>query len=300
MSKYKEGFLKAGEVFKFVHFCAPQNSQEKYAEALNGAFKTTIAHKNHEAIGRWHNKGARRVDQKKVSDSSNHTWEDRKYYTFEELVADDRRDCEEWNNTLHPNQKKYPGMTRWDVLVAKINPTLRPLDKLTLSRYIGEKVDTSIRRNSTVRVANADWWLSGPEVLEQLEPNSRKVTAYYLPDEEGKPTDVFLYQNDRYLDKVRPVVTYNRVMAEQTEEDRVAYTEQNKVLSHFSKYLNDHAIGKVGTGTPDQPTDDPEEELELPPVELSDDLPAELSADPESDYEWHSGISEAMRAISDM
>ncbi|MEO5097156.1 hypothetical protein ABH011_18610, partial [Bacteroides thetaiotaomicron] len=102
------------------------------------------------------------------------------------------------------------------------------------------------------------------------------------------------------LDKVRPVVTYNRVMAEQTEEDRVAYTEQNKVLSHFSKYLNDHAIGKVGTGTPDQPTDDPEEELELPPVELSDDLPAELSADPESDYEWHSGISEAMRAISDM
>ena len=51
---------------------------------------------------------------------------------------------------------------------------------------------------------------------------------------------------------------------------------------------------------PVQPTDDPEEELELPPVELSDDLPAELSADPESDYEWHSGISEAMRAISDM
>ena len=215
-------------------------------------------------------------------------------------VADDRRDCEEWNNTLHPNQKKYPGMTRWDVLVAKINPTLRPLDKLTLSRYIGEKVDTSIRRNSTVRVANADWWLSGPEVLEQLEPNNRRVTAYYLPDEEGKPTDVFLFQNDRYLDKVRPVVTYNRVMAEQTEEDRAAYTEQNKVLSHFSKYLNDHAIGKVGTGTPDQPTDDPEEELELPPVELSDDLPADLSADPESDYEWHSGISEAMRAISDM
>ena len=37
---------------------------------------------------------------------------------------------------------------------------------------------------------DADWWLSGPEVLEQLEPNNRKVTAYYLPDEEGKPTDV--------------------------------------------------------------------------------------------------------------
>ena len=192
MSKYKEGFLKAGEVFKFVRFC---------------------------------------VDQKKISDSGNHTYEDRKYYTFEELVADDRRDCAEWNNTLHPNQKKYPGMTRWDVLVARINPTLRPLDKLTLSRYIGERVETSVRRNSTVRVAYADWWLSGPEVLEKLEPNNRKVTAFYLPDEEGKPTDVFLYQNDRYIDKVRPVVTYSRVMAEQTEEDKAAYTEQAKIMS---------------------------------------------------------------------
>lgn len=265
MSKYKDGFLKAGEAFSFVHFCASQNSQEKYAEPLNGAFKTTIAHKNHEGIGRWHGKGARRVDQKKVSDSGNHTYEDRKYYTFEELVADDRRDCAEWNNTLHPNQKKYPGMTRWDVLVAKINPTLRPLDRLTLSRYIGERVETSIRRNSTVRVAYADWWLSGPEVLEKLQPNNRKVTAYYLPDEEGKPTDVFLYQGDRYIDKVRPVVTYNRVMAEQTEADKAAFTEQRKVVSHFDKYLRDNAIGKVGVMRKEaQPqVDDVEEEYEL-------------------------------------
>ncbi len=265
MGQYKEGFLKAGEMFRFVRFCAPQNSQEKYAEALNGAFKTTIAHKNHEGIGRWHNKGARRVDQKKVSDSDNHTYEDRKYYTFEELVADDRRDCAEWNHTLHPNQKKYPGMTRWDVLVAKINPTLRPLDKLTLSRYIGERVETSIRRNSTVRVAYGDWWLSGPEVLEKLEPNNRKVTAYYLPDEEGKPTDVFLYQNDRYIDKVRPVETFNRVLAEQTEDDKRKNTEQNKIVSHFDKYLSDHAIGRVGVAPVRHEEEEEEaEELVLP------------------------------------
>ena len=291
MSKYKEGFLQAGEVFRFVHFCAPQNSQEKYAEALNGAFKTTIAHKNHEGIGRWHNKGARRVDQKKVSDSGNHTWEDRKYYTFEELVADDRRDCAEWNHTLHPNQKKYPGMTRWDVLVAKINPTLRPLDKLTLSRYIGERVETSIRRNSTVRVAYADWWLSGPGGLEKLQPGNRKVTAYYLPDEDGNPTDVFLYQGDRYIDKLRPVVSFNRVMAEQTEEDKAAYTEQAKIISHFDKYVRDHAIGKVGVMRP-QPQDETEAEaLALPlsaPVEDTDD------------YEWKPGMDDRLRAYGDL
>ena len=32
MSQYKEGFLKAETVFKFVRFCAPLNSQEKYAD----------------------------------------------------------------------------------------------------------------------------------------------------------------------------------------------------------------------------------------------------------------------------
>lgn len=314
MSKYKEGFLKAGEVFDFVHFCAPQNSQEKYAEPLNGAFKTTVAHKNHEGIGRWYGKGARRVDQKKVSDSSNHTWEDRKYYTFEELVADDRRDCDEWNHALHPNQKKYPGMSRWDVLVAKINPTLRPLDKLSLSYYIGERVETSIRRNSTVRVAYKDWWLSGPEVLEQLEPNNLGVTACYLPDEEGNPTDVFLFQNGKYIDQVRPVVTYNRVMAEQTDEDRAAYTEQAKIVSHFDKYLRDHAIAPVGVMDARQSEGDPEQDLATgveeqaaEAVEQAADM-EELAALPQSDsdeeqeeaYTWRSAESEALRGITDM
>lgn len=124
MSHYKDGFLRAGVAFPFVHFCAPQNSQEKYAEPLNGAFKRSIAHKNHAGTGRFYGKGKNRVESKKISDENNDTWEDKKYYTFEELVADDRADNMEWNNTLHPNQKKYPGMTRWDVLVANINPTI--------------------------------------------------------------------------------------------------------------------------------------------------------------------------------
>lgn len=281
MSKYKEGFLKAGEVFKNVYFCAPQNSQEKYAEALNGAFKTTVAHKNHDGIGRWHNKGARRVFQKKVSDSDNHTWEDKKYYTFEELVADDRRDCNEWNNMLHPNQKKYPGMSRWDVLVARLNPTLRPLDKLTLSRYIGEKVETSIRRNSTVRVAHEDWWISGPEVLERLAPNNYKVTAYYLPDDEGKPTDIFLYQGDKYIDKLRRIITYNRVMAEQTEADKEAFIKQRKYVAHFDKYLRDNAITKVGKMTVHKAVSAEEYPLELPQVQEQEE---ELSYIPDTDY----------------
>lgn len=268
MTQYKDGFLQAGVAFPFVHFCAPQNSQEKYAEPLNGAKKRSVIHKNHEGIGRFYGKGKWRQEYKKVSDETNELYEDKEYFSWDQLVAEDRRDSYEWNHQLHPNQKKFPGMTRWDVLCERINPTLQPLDKLTLARYIGERVETSIRRNSTVRVAHEDWWLSDTSVLEKLRPNDYQVTAYYMPDEEGKPTEVYIFQGDKYIDQVEKVQTYNRVMAEQTEEDVVKYIEQQKKIAKFGKYVREHAIEQVGIIRADArcPVGDDEEEFEAVPV----------------------------------
>ena len=274
MSQYRDGFLRAGEVFPFVHFCAPQNSQEKYAEPLNGAKKRSIIHKNHTGIGRFYGKGKWRQEYKKVSDEWNDTYEDREYFTWEELVADDRADSAEWNNTLHPDQKRYPGMTRWQVLVGNVNPTLLPYDARTLARHIGEAVETSVRRNSTVRVAHEDWWLSSTAALERLAPNNYKVTAYYLPDEEGQPTDVYLYQGDRYIDKVERVETFNRVMAEQTDEDVVKFIEQQKKVSGFRKYVTDNAIQRVGVmKTKVELTIEDEEDLEVATPQAEEEVP---------------------------
>jgi hypothetical protein bfra3_16288 len=263
MSQYKEGFLKAETVFQFVRFCAPLNSQEKYAEPLNGAKKRSVIHKNHEGIGRFYGKGKWRQEYKKISDETNELYEDKEYFTWEQLVADDRKDNEEWNNTLHPNQKMYPGMTRWQVLEANINPNLLPYDARTLAYHIGERVETSIRRNSTVRVAHEDWWLSSTRVLERLEPNNYKVTACYLPDDEGAPQDVFIYQGGKYIDTVEKVNTYSRVMAEQTEEDKAAFVEQQKKIAKFNKYVEDNAIDRLGILKPSQQAQ--QEVLELKP-----------------------------------
>lgn len=252
MSQYKEGFLKAETVFQFVRFCAPLNSQEKYAEPLNGAKKRSVIHKNHEGIGRFYGKGKWRQEYRKISDETNELYEDKEYFTWEQLVADDRKDNEEWNNALHPNQKMYPGMTRWQVLEANINPNLLPYDARTLAYHIGESVETSIRRNSTVRVAHEDWWLSSTSVLERLEPNNYKVTACYLPDDEGAPQEVFIYQKGKYIDTVEKVNTYSRVMAEQTEEDQAAFVEQQKKIAKFYKYVEDNAIDRLGILKPSQ------------------------------------------------
>mgnify|MGYP000933308782 FL=1 len=269
MSRYKEGFLKAETVFRFVRFCAPLNSQEKYAEPLNGAKKRSVIHKNHEGIGRFYGKGKWRQEYKKVSDETNEFYEDKEYFTWEQLIADDRKDNEEWNNTLHPNQKMYPGMTRRQVLEANINPSLLPYDAKTLAFHIGERVETSIRRNSTVRMAHEDWWLSDTSVLERLEPNNYKVTACYLPDDEGKPGEVFIYQDGKFIDTVEKVKTYNRVMAEQTEEDQAAFVEQQKKIAKFSKYIEDNTIDGLGILKPTTQMQH-EEPLELTPMTTKD------------------------------
>ena len=265
MTRHKDGLLAEGVVFSRVRFCAPQNSQDKQAEPLNGAKKRKIIHKNHEEVGRFYGKGKWRTYQKKVSDDTNALWEDKRYYTFEEMVANDRADNREWNNTLHPDQKTYPGMTRWEVLISNINPNLRPYDELTLARYLGMKVETSIRRHSTVKVRYADWWLSTPEVLGRLKPNNYKVTAYYLPDENGEAQDVYIYQGDRYLDQVEKVETFNRVMVEQTDEDKAKFARQMQKIEQFKAYLDRNAITRLGIAPRSKEPEPEVEEVVKPP-----------------------------------
>ena len=247
MTQWKDNFLKAGEMFPFVRFCAPQNSQEKYAEAMNGAKKRSIEHKNHIGIGRFYAKTRQyRTEALKVFDSYNDTYEDKQYYTWDELIAEDIQDIEEFNNSLHPNQKKYPGLTRLDVLKNNMNPTLQPVNKALLARYIGERVDTSIRRNSFCRVAGAEWWLSDTKVLSKLAPNNYEVSAYYLTDADGNITDVYIYQDGSLIDRLDRIQTFNSAEAEQTDEDREAFVEQRKKIVKFDAFVKENEIAPVG------------------------------------------------------
>lgn len=251
MSQWKDSFLKAGVMFPFVRFCAPQNSQEKYAEQMNGAKKKAVEHRNHLGIGRFYAKDRHyRTESRKVFDEQNDTYEDKQYYSWDELVADDMRDVMEFNNSLHPNQKKYPGMTRWQVLEANMNPNLEPINKAVLARFIGDHVETSVRRNSYCQVGYTDWWLSGTGVLERLAPNNWKVDAYYLTDDDGNITDVYIYQNGMLVDKLQNVGTFNTADCEQTDADRTVFVEQQKKISGFNAYIKNNAISGVGVLKP--------------------------------------------------
>lgn len=107
MSQWKDSFLKAGTLFPFVRFCAPLNSQEKFAEPLNGAKKRSVEHKNHLGIGRFYAKNEKyRAESKKISDEYNDTYEEKQYYTWEQLIQEDMNDVHEFNHSLHPTIKR--------------------------------------------------------------------------------------------------------------------------------------------------------------------------------------------------
>lgn len=284
MSQWKDSFLKAGVMFPFVRFCAPQNSQEKYAEPMNGAKKKAVEHRNHLGIGRFYAKDRHyRTEGRKVFDELNDTYEDKQYYSWDELVADDMRDVMEFNNSLHPNQKKYPGMTRWQVLEANMNPNLEPINKAVLARFIGDHVETSVRRNSYCRVGYTDWWLSGTEVLERLAPNNWKVDAYYLTDDDGNITDVYIYQNGMLVDKLQNVGTFNTADCEQTDADRTVFVEQQKKISGFNAYVKNNAISGVGVSRPRPEKEKAVEAVELPSINVEEPALPDVYLPPE-DY----------------
>ncbi len=277
VSDFADGLMQAGVVFPLIRWCNPGNSREKRAEHFNRQKKYGVEKLTQAGIGRWWARlEVNRPKEEKVYDEKNNTWKV-KAYTFDELVADDIRAIGEYNNQLHPNQKRYPGMTRWDVLCRTQNPDLRPWDKAVLYRYIGEHTETTIRQNAYLTVNYEQYRLSSPEVIGRLAARNYKVDAYWLADADGKVDEVYIYQNGRLVDTCKRVVRYNEATAEQTEADKAAYTEQAKYVAKFDKMMKDGKIKRVGIldkGTAKAAAGIEAEALEIQPHAGEDDYSA--------------------------
>ena len=245
VSNFADGLMNAGTVFPLIRWCNPGNSREKRAEHFNRTKKYSVEKRLQTNIGRWYAKlEANRPKEEKVYDELNNTYKVRTY-SYEELVADDIRAIQEYNSQLHPNDKKYPGMTRWDVFCQTQNPDLAAWDRHVLYRYIGECTETSIRQNMYCTVQYQQFRLPSPDVIEKLAPRNNKVLAYYLPDIDGNISEVYIYQNDKFIATCGLLERYNEATAEQTDADREAYIEQSKYVAQFDSMMRQGKIQKV-------------------------------------------------------
>ena len=245
VENFADGLMRAGVVFPLIRWCNPGNSREKRAEHFNRVKKYGVEKRLQVGVGRWYARlEANRPKVEKVYDEQNNTYKE-KSYSYEELVADDIRAIQEYNIQLHPNQKMYPGMTRWDVLAGRQNPDLHPFDKTVLYRFIGNHTTTTIKQNMYCTVQYQQYRLPSPAEIEKLAPRNMKVDAYWLPDADGNVNEVYLYQNGEYICTCGLLERYNEATAEQTAADRAAYTEQAKYVSLFDKMMKDEKIQKV-------------------------------------------------------
>lgn len=251
VNKFTDGLMQAGVVFPLIRWCNPGNSREKRQEHVNRAKKYGVEKRSQQNIGRWYAKlEANRQKVEKVYDELNNTYKV-PTYSYDQLVADDIAAINEYNSQMHPNQKKFPGMTRWDVLCRCQNPNLAPWDKAVLYRFIGEHTETSIKQNAYLTVQYNQYRLSSPEILSKLEPRNYKVDAYWLSDADGNIDEVYVYQNGRLIDTCRKVERYNEATIEQTDTDRESYTEQAKYVAQFDAMIKKGKINRLGVSRKD-------------------------------------------------
>ncbi|MCV9929487.1 hypothetical protein OIU83_17635 [Flavobacterium sp. LS1R49] len=239
VSDFKDGLMQAGNMFPFVRWCNPTNSQEKYAERLIGTKKYGVEKDNNQNVGRHYSRrDSNRVTLQKIFDEQNDNYKDAKA-SFEQIVANELQEQLQYNNELHPNKEKYNGMTRMDVFLQNINPDLPKLDKGQLAKYIGNRTDTSIRRSQYVTVQYQKYQLESPQILNRLAPNNYDVEAYYIPNDSNEINEVYLYQNNQYVGECKPVPTFNRANAEWTDADKKGYEEATKYISQFDKMVKE-------------------------------------------------------------
>jgi len=270
VNQFKKDIMKAGVVFPFVRWCVPGNSQEKRAENFNRAKKYGYEKRYQVGIGRFYAKlEANRPKVEKVASETNDQYNDKRY-TFNELVADDRAVIERYNNDLHPNQKRYKGLTRMQVLVQYQNPNVASIDRAILMRYLGEKTSTSIRRSQYVRVQYADYQITSPQILKKLSPNNYDVDTYWQMEADGNINSVWIWQGDEFICEAKKIVGYNEATAEQTAFDKDVIIEQRAFVTEFNNMVKDeraplHQVEILSTTKVELPA---EEEIVRPPLIL--------------------------------
>lgn len=227
-------------MFMVVNFTPAGLSRSKRAEHNIRSLKYGSERKMQEGIGRWNGKGVYKVKS---------AAKDEEYKQIrlpaERLIAEAKQAIAHHNSQPHPNQKAYPGKTRWQVLLENVHPSLGEPFRYKLFRYIGFKTATSIRNNDFVRVQYENYAIDSYDVLRRLKPNNYQVDAYYLPEPDGSIGEVYLYQDGQYLTRATLIERYNEAIIERTERDEQIRQGQARRQATFFKRENELLNQKI-------------------------------------------------------
>ena len=223
-----------GLMFAHNTFCTPGLSRGKRAEQGVRAKKYEDEKRHQTGIGRWYGKGPYKT---KSANKDPDYKEERLQYA--QLIADDIESIKRHNNALHPDQKRFAGKTRWQILVEHQNPQLASPQAHLLMRYLGNPTKTSITNNTFLKVQHSTYAIESYAVIKRLKPNNYEVEARWLRDQDGDIEQVYLYQDDKYIGMAMKEERYNEAKIERTEKDEAVRTRQAIRQATFHKELKD-------------------------------------------------------------
>ena len=269
------------EMFQIVTFGIPSSSRDRRAEHFHNRKKYDDEKDHQVGIGRWNGKKAFKTKSNSKDDEYKQP-----RIPLEQLIQEDQESIDRYNNGLHPNQKMYPGKTRWQVLLSNQNPDLAYPNKQKLLKHIGFRTETTIRNNDYCQVMYEKYAIDKQEAIYRLRPNNYSVVAYYLPDRDGSIGNVLIFQGDSFITQATKVERFNESKIEQTEKDEQIRLNQTKRISHFfgleKKDLNERVTRK----------------LEMFPTENMNDIPAEILVLEDENVPYDESLEELINTYS--
>ncbi len=254
---------KLEHTFLHVTFTAPMNSREKRAEH---AIKGKKYYGEYAEVARGMAKGrhyakheAYLSTREKVFDELNDTYKDQlEAWEFERVVAEDRAQIAAMNNARHTRVKDkktkellYGGMKRFEVLMMKQHKDLAPLNWRLLSKEWGKCTETSLKQGRSFTVDYREWWLSNVSLIDRFKPNNTDSQAYYIPGNDGAINEIFVYQDERYIDSPRCLGKFQEAKIERTAEDIEIMNRQLGFISSAKKLAKeakaDKHLGKISS-----------------------------------------------------
>lgn len=231
-STFRDNMLADGAMFQYVRMEA-NKARGKYIERVWGKMRYEVEKKREGWLAR---PTALRESNQFGEDGDKHP-----IIPYDELAYQCLQDIQNWNNSLHPNQEKYPGMTRWEVFTENQNPNLRKeTNWAMILPYIGYKTETSCKAG-TIKLQRKEFFLglhgelsTGDELIELLEcVEGKELDVYWLDDMNGEVLKalVYLRGGTRMMCEAIVKPKYHRAKIEQTSEDR-------KNMSLVMAYIN--------------------------------------------------------------
>lgn len=282
---FEADIMTEGAMFPFVRFCAARNPQEKRAEGFIRLKKYGFQ-KNRTGF----------QFRPFAKNEANRANEDAKdvFYSYDEIVAHEKSDIAAYNNALHSDQDKYPGLSRWDVLLKNQNPAYAPANLATILPYIGQRVRTSINRGY-VSINYKKYRLADIGILATL--TSDKVIAYCLNDENGQTMYAHLYDGgENPVCEAVEVERFQEAKAEQTPEDMKILGKQKAYINKFDGMVKEKAATIVPIAV--IPKDKAEAIRTIPaPVHVAEPTPdeREYNNDNGNDALWFMNPDEVAR-----